>query len=120
MNVIVTRSSVSAGDDVEAPHNREFTFADGKPILDVVRTIADSGYLASIAGGQATWSAASGCLLAVVAQQEREPRPIAMHPVSLDRLDVRGDSIHIHFNYHQQIDPEIVFNVLRGLRLGTC
>jgi len=68
MQVFLTRDSVAAGDDVDAPHDMTITVPDGSSIEAIVATVAKSGYLASIRGGKATWVATSKIPLAVVAQ----------------------------------------------------
>jgi len=35
----------------------------------------------------------------------------------LANLDLKEGVLRVHFNYHAQLDPEIVFKVLRELRL---
>jgi hypothetical protein len=77
--------------------------------------VARSGYLASIEGGKATWSAASNIPLAVIAQQWSDPKPLPGLPFAARRLDVRGDTLRIHFSYHAQQDPDVVYEVLSRL-----
>jgi hypothetical protein len=117
MNVRATRDSVAAGDDADAPHARLFSLADSMTILELVSAIAAQGYLASIRGGRATWSVVSGVPLAVVAQQWSEPRAIPWIIPALSDLDWRDGALCVHFNYHSQLDPDIVLEVLKGLQL---
>jgi hypothetical protein len=117
MKIVATRDSVSAGDDVDAPHRQEFSFEKEVSVADATREVAKSGYLASIIGGKASWSVVSGIPLAVVAQQWQEPKALTLQPVRSELLDVRAGILHIHFNYHAQIEPESVFHILHGLRL---
>ncbi|PFH11606.1 hypothetical protein BCF11_4058 [Collimonas sp. PA-H2] len=115
MKIIVTRDSVTAGDDVAAPHRRAFEFTDGTSLLDALAAISRSNYLANISGGRATWSAVSGVPLAVIAQEWDCPQNLLQG--TEESIDIRNAIIHIHFNYHVQINPDAVFEVLRGLRL---
>ena len=117
MWVCATRDSVAAADDVDAPHDRVFSFPDSLTPLEVIGRIVADGYLAKIAGGKATWSAVSGQPLAVIAQQWAEPRRIPWPEPSLSDLEQQGGMYRIHFNYHVQRDPEIVFEILRELKL---
>lgn len=116
MKVVVTRASVAAGDDIDAPYLREFEFPDNTTIDSILRVIVRSDYLGSIDGGRATWSAVSGAVLAVVAQQWDEPKDLFFFESD---LDIRNSVTHIHFNYHAQIDPVIVEKVLFGFRLTS-
>jgi hypothetical protein len=115
MKVYVTRASVAAGDDADAPHPRTFHFPEGSTLEAIVTDICSRGYLASIQGGLATWSVSSNFPLAVAAQQWPAPRMLKAN-LRLP-LDFEGDTLRLHFSYHTQIDPETVFAVLRELTL---
>lgn len=116
MKVYVSRGSVAAGDDVDAPNARLLSVPDGTEPVDIIKNIVQSGYLPSIAGGHATWSVTSHILLAVVAQQWSEPR---MFMARQDVLDYEQGTLRLYFNYHAQIDPETVFKVFWGFRLNA-
>jgi len=117
MKVLATRDSVAAGDDVHAPHERIFSFPDSLSPLQLIARIVADGYLATIAGGKATWSAVSGRPLAVVAQEWREPRGVPWREPPLSELEQRDGLYCIHFNYHAQRDPEAVLAILKELKL---
>jgi hypothetical protein len=117
MNVYLSRESVCAGDDVDAPHSETISFPDGTSVLDVLTQVARSGYLASIVGGEATWSAVSNVPLAVIAQQWSKPKPLPALLYSSADLDVKDNTLRIHFNYHAQENPDKVYKILYGLRL---
>jgi hypothetical protein len=121
MKVYLSRASVCAGDDTDAPHGETLSFPDGTSVLEILTQVAHSGYLASIVGGRATWSAASNIPLAVIAQQWPQPKPLWALALSdsVLLLDMRGDTLCIHFNYHAQQDPDVVYEVLSRLRLKT-
>jgi hypothetical protein len=118
MEIIATRDSVAMGDDVDAPHERCFSFTVAVPIEQAIEEIVSSGYLASVQGG-ATWSAVSGVPISVVARRWNQPRPVSWAPVDLSSLQVKNGAICVHFNYHTQIDPEIVLEVLKRLKLNV-
>jgi hypothetical protein len=119
MEIYVTRDSVAAGDDIDAPHERTFSFPDGMPIEEVIGAIDRSGYLAKIIGGKATWSVVSGFPIAIVAQQWAKPRPVSWQAVDASSLQKRNGVVGLHFNYHSQQDPDIVLEVLKRLRLNA-
>ena len=120
LKVRVTRDSVAAGDDADAPHERMFVFGDAPPPLAVVAHILGEAYLARIVGNKATWSVVSGIPLAVVAQQWSDPRLVPWQEPSWSELDHANGIWRLHFNYHTQIDPEIVLRVLKDLKLGPA
>ena len=117
MNLYVTRESVAAGDDVDAPHARTFALPHEASLETALVTVMSARYLPSISGGLATWSVASGIPLAVIAQQWPAPRMLSGVSDNLDALDRAPGLLRLHFNYHAQLDPEIVLEVLRRVRL---
>jgi hypothetical protein len=117
MKIYVSRRSVAAGDDFNAPNSESLSVPDGTDLREIVRGIAQSGYLPGIAGGQATWSVTSNVPVAIVAQQWAEPR--MLDPLSLNELDRKDGVLRLYFNYHAQIDPETVYKVFWGFRLSA-
>lgn len=118
MKIHLTRDSVCAGDDVDAPHARTMSFADEAPLDSVIDEIMRSGYLASIAGGKATWSAVARHPIAVVAQQWSQPRFLPGHAANLSLLKGADGVARLHFRYHMQEDPNTVFTTLTGQHLA--
>ena len=116
-NVYVTRDSVAAGDDGDAPHAMELQIAEPVSLESAVAAILSARYLPSISGGFATWSVASGIPLAVVAQQWPAPRWLFLTQSHLAALDRPEGVLHLQFNYHAQQDPELVLQVLEHLQL---
>jgi hypothetical protein len=117
MKLYVTRDSVAAADDVDAPHQLQIA---GPPVDHVgaaIEKVLATGYLPQMQGGRATWSVVSNKPIAVVAQQWAKPQLIHSHESSYEGLDVRDGKLRLHFNYHAQLDPEIVLEVLRRFRL---
>jgi hypothetical protein len=119
MNIYATRSSVAAGDDVDAPHARIFSFAQDSSLEQIVSGIVSSNYLAMISGGRATWTVVSQIPLAVVAQEWEKPRMFPMIEEQRKQLDLCEGTLRIHFNYHGQIDPEVVYRIFWGFRLNA-
>ena len=116
MKVYVTRDSVHPGDDCDAPHATTIDVPGEISVSAAVEKILASRYLASISGGNATWSVMSSIPVAVVAQQWAAPRYYQLYD-GLDRLDIVAGTLRLHFNYHAQIDPEIVYRIFWGMRL---
>lgn len=111
MRIYVSRGSVAAGDDVNAPNPESLSVPDGTGLHEIVKSIATSDYLPRIAGGQAAWSVTSSGLVAVVAQQWTEPHMFVLDPLSFDKLDHSNGVLRLNFNYHAQIAPETVCKV---------
>jgi hypothetical protein len=113
MQVILRRDSVAAGDDADAPHEQTITVPDTASVEEIITLVAQSGYLASISGGKATWSATSNIPLAVVAQEWEKPHMLSSFPVDWKRLN-RGDGgLLLYFTYYAQLDPQLVYETLR-------
>jgi len=117
MRVYFTRDSVCAADDVHAPHQKQIVIEDGANVQAILTHIYRSGYLPLISGGKATWSVASRIPLAVIAQERAMLKMLSQFEVSMNGLDTQEDLIRIHFSYHAQEDPDVVYNILRELRL---
>jgi len=80
LKVNVTRSSVAAGDDVDAPHAQHFTFPESLSMQDILDRIVKAGYLARISGGNGSWVATSHIPVAVIAQQWPGARMLTLSP----------------------------------------
>ena len=114
MQVILRRDSVAAGDDADAPHEQTISVPDGLDIEAIIARAAQSGYLASISGGKATWSATSKIPLAVVAQEwDYQPKLLSFFPVEPHQLDRVDGRLRLYFTYYAQLDPQIVYETLR-------
>lgn len=113
MLVVATRDSVCMADDYveDSTHRHTFEFDDDKEIEAILTQIANSDWLPCIHGGAATWSVVSHDLLAIVAQQWDLPRMQRAVMVPERWLKVDG-ALRLHFNYHAQVDPELVERVL--------
>jgi hypothetical protein len=118
MKVYVSRGSVAAGDDIDAPNAESISVPDGTPLEEIIGGIAKSGYLPRITGGQASWSVTSNIPIAVVAQQWSVPRLFFL-PGGTKDLDNKDGALRLYFNYHAQVEPEVVYKVLWGLRLNA-
>lgn len=112
----LTRDSVAAGDDLDAPHEMALLVADDATTEAMVAEILAADYLPRIAGGKATWSIVSDRTLAVIAQQWPEPRMLGSRPHPPEQLQRDGNGYRFHLNYHAQQDPETVLAVLRRVR----
>ena len=98
MRLYITRDSVAAGDDVDAPHLRTGAFA-GSDISQIVSACLAISRLPSTSGGDATWAIASGLPIAVIEQQWLEPKMLSQFPPKLDHLDLESDLLRLHFTY---------------------
>lgn len=111
----LTRDSVAAGDDLDAPHASTLLVPDDQTTEALIAAIHASGYLPRIAGGAATWSVVSDRPLAVIAQQWPEPRMVTGLPHPPEQLRREGGGYRFHVNYLVQQDPVTVLEVLRRL-----
>ena len=111
----LTRDSVAAGDDCDAPHLEKVRLPVGTTVEEVVTSILASRYLPRIDGGKATWSLVSKRPIAVLAQQWQSPKMLSPNPYCLESLGYANDVLRIHATYHVQQDPDVVFEVLDRL-----
>lgn len=68
----ITRDSVCAGDDCDAPHLRQMEVSEMMPLKFLIQDILESGYLAKISGGRATWLIEIGEPVGLVTQQWKD------------------------------------------------
>jgi hypothetical protein len=121
MNILITRDSVSAGDDGNAPHSRLLSIGDDCSVHQVLESIREAG-LPIIGGGNATWVAWSGKPLGVLAQQWRQSKPtwkMSYGTISsrAQEFDWSDGALRVHLNYLTQMDPDMVFSVVQDLTL---
>ena len=105
------------GDDIDAPHEMRFSFPDDTSVEKLIENILKKNYLAKIDGGQATWSVVSGFPISVIAQQWSKPQSVNWQSTNISGLQTKNGELHLHFNYHAQINPETVLEVLKRLKL---
>jgi hypothetical protein len=117
MKLYLTRDSVAAGDDVDAPHLMEIEGPAAEDVSAAIAYVLGIGYLPRISGGKATWSVASNRIVAVLAQQWSQPKLLRGYDTSCKGLDVAEGRLRLHFNYHGQEEPETVLKILRRVRL---
>jgi hypothetical protein len=103
--LIITRDSVAAGDDVDAPHEMLLEFDENEKVEKIIKTILKSNYLPKIYGGKATWCIIAHKPLAIIAQEWFNPKVIN----TTDYLKSAKEFDKLHFKYHVQENPEIVF-----------
>lgn len=118
MKILLTRDSVCAADDVDAPHSLTLSVADGCTVPEILEDIRRARYLPSISGGKASWVACSRVPMGVLAEQWKTSNPLFMaQPVQ--ELDWREGNLIIHISYLAQIDPDMVVSVVGRLKLTT-
>ncbi len=103
-------------DDIDAPHELALSVGSDESLRGVVRMFGTS-YLASIAGGRATWiletGGRKGRPLAVLAQQWWRPR-FLVEPDAAGSTYIQPDARpHLYLKYWWQVAPEIVFGCLQ-------
>src|SRR6476660_9684717 len=108
MMISVDRDSVAAGDDVDL-HLTTVDLPEDTPLAEVVAHILGSRFLASIAGGKATWVLEGGHPLAVIAQEWPEPRFLVDAS-----LPMRQYGSSLRFRYLAQRDPDQAWLTLGG------
>ena len=117
MKLYLTRDSVAAADDVNAPHAKEIDGPATENIGAAIASVLAMGYLPRVYGEKATWSVASNRIVGVLAQQWSEPKLLRSYDTSYKGLDVADGRLRLHFNYHGQEEPETVLKILRRIRL---
>ena len=109
----VWRDSVCLADDCDAPHELILSLPSDASLDYVADQILRRSYLASIAGGRATWILEAQRPLAVFAQQWSQPRFLLSPDVRLASIVDLAATPHLRFRYWCQVDPDIVFDCLQ-------
>lgn len=117
MQFVLTRDSVGAADDADAPHEFRFSTPDEWTWEHLVNQVSYQEYLPTIAGGCATWVLCSNLPLAVAAQQWDHPEKLWRQDSDRELLAYRSSELHLHWSYIAQADPYVVLEIVRRLRL---
>ena len=100
ISVTVTRDSVCAADDCNAPHEKTVRMLSFLDPIAFIRELLVSYSLPGISGGEATWTCHfNGKKIAVIAQQWASPRSLISEMTFLEKNKM-------HFEYHAQERPE--------------
>lgn len=100
IEVMATRDSVCAADDIDPPHAKVFTMPGFTNPTDFIREVEARYPLPLISGGKATWTChLNGAKIGVVAQQWTEPKALTAEISHLS-------SAEVHFKYHAQASPD--------------
>ena len=119
ISIRLTRDSVCAGDDTNAPHERRFTVPLSAKIQDLIEKVWKIKYAAQIEGGKATWVLKLNSVpIAVFAQQWRAPKSIGDANKQLLADDPNTLKMDLCLAYRAQTDPETVYRDLAG-KLNT-
>ena len=116
--ITITRDSVAAGDDGNAPHYLDVEIDTDDKINDILLAILELPYLPQIRGDKATWSVASNQPLAIIAQEWPAPKLICYPDYPFQNTRAFYNIEKLHFNYHAQDDPELVFRVLYRFKVA--
>ncbi len=92
---------------------------DETPVSALAARIQNEYLPRNIQGGKATWSLVSSIPLAVIAQQWHEPKLAHYTDSSIASLSEADGCLKLHINYHGQIDPDTVLEILKDLKLET-
>lgn len=109
MIIQLTRDSVCAGDDFDAPHPAEAHLPLGANLVDLGHWITKNAYLPSIAGGASVW---------VVEQDKIEIATLAHQPPSImltRNLDLSAKDA-IHLRYKDLPNPMAYFDTITHQR----
>ena len=99
MKVIVTRDSVAAGDDFNAPHIISFHVKDDLRLKDVFKHLAQVQYLPTVAGRGHSWQAVINERIAAdFVANKRQPKfsMLLFSPITDFVID---EDFHINFRY---------------------
>jgi len=115
--ILLTRSPVSMGDD-SRDNSLEIEVDEDWKLTEIINKVLEINYLPKIMGGKATWSIAYDNFLGIIAQQWSKPKfygsQVPQFPYS--KSNKYKDFNKLHFNYHVQEDPDLVYDILVRFR----
>jgi hypothetical protein len=117
MKILLTRDSVCAADDVDAPHPFAISIEDGSSSMQILQAIRASDYLPNMGGGNASWVPSSILPIGVIAQQWQNPKANWRVLPDMQGLDWSDGDLRVHVSYLAQIDPESALSVVERLTL---
>ncbi len=116
VTVGIDRDSVHAGDDIDS-HAVALSVPSSTTIGEFLRLVGDTGFLPSIAGGEATWLVeqvdSRPAYVAVLAQQWQEPKLTLATATTIAELAPAGVP-RLYFRYWCQADPDVVYGCVRS------
>ena len=100
MKVVVTRDSVAAGDDLDAPHPVSFEVGNAGRLNEVFKHLDRLGYLPSVAGRGHSWQVfAEKREIGKFVANRGQPEPSEFLASPLTDFAVNGE-LCIHFRYN--------------------
>jgi hypothetical protein len=106
LTVALTRDSVCAADDIDAPHEKRFSIPVKAALSELYEAVSGQDYLARIAGGDATWVLKIGTEnIAVLAQQWRRPMFLLPSTTAVRQFADETRVCEVHIEYHTQKNP---------------
>lgn len=109
IEIVLSRDSVCAGDDIDVPHDKIIRFGSEKYVSKLIESIKSSDYLPLIAEGKATWIVNnSDEIIAVIAQQWNTSKLFIDKKILVKDLIKTGKRIHLFFKYRSQEDPGLI------------
>lgn len=97
MTLSITRDSVSAGDDVLAPHKKIMRFEKSISLREIIEKIIAKGYIPQVTGGSNWRIIINGCNIGDV-KFFNKSHSLILHDQNLDELN------EIHFQYDYETD----------------
>jgi hypothetical protein len=106
--IIITRVSVCAADDLFAPHLKKWPASHAKSVNQLMQELKDDYLPRNIQGRKATWVVKSkGTPLAIIAQEWKKPK-ILDQSITIDSMKNATGNLELDVEYRAQDDPEQV------------
>lgn len=105
IELIVTRDSVCAGDDCDAPHKARFFIDEVTPISNLVSYLRENYPLSSVYGGHLTWTLKSGSKIAMFSEGWSDLHFLVPEEASCRSYASEDKALHVHFDYQWGVYP---------------
>lgn len=115
----IWRDSVSMGDDADAPHELLLEVTPNTTLQEVTEFLIKEKYLATIAGGRATWILQSNKPLAVVAQQWEQAQYLTAPETLIAECIETEKKPNLQFSYKLATNPDRLVATLLNKQTGA-
>ena len=110
--IFLSRDSVCLGDDISAPHEKEWIQKSDNDLLPIMNRCKENYLPTTIQGNNPGWIAKNGPnIFAVIAQRWDESKLIPPYTTT-DNLKDKDGNIYIHFEYLQGENPDVIYETL--------
>ncbi|KZK90914.1 hypothetical protein PsAD5_04052 [Pseudovibrio sp. Ad5] len=109
LELIVTRDSVCAGDDCDAPHRAHFSINEAASISNLVEYLREIYPLSNVFGDHLTWTLTARSKIAMFGENWRELHFLVPEGASCSSYASEDKTLHVHFDHQSGVYPKQLY-----------